>query len=75
MQVAPSYDSSLKQIYDYSKLNAMTEEKINNIYNSNKSNIVILNSYYNNYSVASANGFFINEGLIIKNKPSITLLY
>lgn len=65
MQVAPSYDSSLKQIYDYSKLNAMTEDEINNIYNNNKNNIVILNSYYNNYSVASANGFFINEGLVI----------
>lgn len=65
MQVAPSYDSELKQIYDYSKLNAMTETEINNIYNTNKNNIVILNSYYNNYSVASANGFFINEGLVI----------
>lgn len=65
MQVAPSYDSELKQIYDYSKLNSVKEEKINNIYNKNKSNIVILNSYYNNYLVASANGFFINEGLVI----------
>jgi len=65
MQVAPSYDSELKQIYDYSKLEAMTEKEINNIYNKNKNNIVILNSYYNNYSVASANGFFINEGLIV----------
>lgn len=65
MQIASSYDSNLKEIYDYSKLDAMSENEINNIYDSNKDNIVIFNSYYNNYSVASANGFFINDGLII----------
>jgi len=65
MQVANSYDSKLKDMYDYSKLEAMTDEQISNIYNSNKNNVVILNSYYNNYSVASANGFFVNDGLIV----------
>ena len=65
MQVAPSYDTNLKEVYDYSRLEAMTEDEINNIYNLNKDNIVVLNSYYNNYAVASGNGFFINNGLVI----------
>lgn len=65
MQVANSYDSNLKEMYDYSKLEAMTNEQINNIHYDNSDNVVILNSYYNNYSVASANGFFINDGLIV----------
>ena len=65
MQAAMPYDSELKNLYNYSKLDMVTEEQTNSIYNSNKNNIVILNSYYNNYSVGTANGFFINNGLII----------
>lgn len=65
MQVAPSYDSNLRELYDYSKLDALTENDIANVYNMNQNNIVILSSYYNNYTIASANGFFINPGLIV----------
>lgn len=65
MQVASSYDSQLKDIYSYSKLEAITDEQINNIYNSNSKNIVVFNSYYNNYLVTSANGFFINNGMVV----------
>ena len=65
MQVAPSYDTSLSDIYDYSKLDAISDEQINEIYNNNSKNTVVLNSYYNNMNVASANGFFINDGLVI----------
>lgn len=65
MQIAPLYDSQLKDIYNYSKLESVTNEQINNIYNSNSKNIIVLNSYYNNYLVTSANGFFINDGLIV----------
>lgn len=65
MQVAPSYDSQLKDIYSYSKLETITDEQINNIYNSNSKNMLVFNSYYNNYLVTSANGFFINDGLVV----------
>jgi len=65
MQVAPSYDTSLSDIYDYSKLDVISDEQINEIYNNNSKNIVVLNSYYNNMNIASANGFFINDGLVI----------
>lgn len=65
MQLAPTYDSNLKNIYDYSKLERVTNDELNNIYNSNKDNIVVLNSHYNNYSIAGANGFYISDGLIV----------
>lgn len=65
MQVAPVHNANLKEIYDYSKLDAITEDSINEIYSNNSKNIVVLNSYYNNMNVASANGFFINDGLIV----------
>lgn len=60
-----NYNSNLKDVYDFSKADAVTDETLTNIYNKNKSKIVFLNSIYNTATVESANGFFINEGLII----------
>jgi len=65
MQMAPSYKSQLSEIYDYSKLDAISTNQINNIYNLNSKNILMFNAYYDNHLVASANGFFINEGLVV----------
>ncbi len=65
MAIAPSYESKLGTVYDFSKLERMTEEELNNIYNTNINNIVYLNSYYNNMVVTSANGFFIGNGLVV----------
>ena len=63
--MAPSYESNLSSIYDFSKLNAISNDKINKIYNNNKNNIVIISSYYNNYLVSNGNGFFITDGLVV----------
>lgn len=65
MAVVPSYQSQLSTIYNFDKLDKMPESELNNIYNNNQNNVVYLNSYYNNKVVASANGFFINSGLIV----------
>lgn len=65
MAIAPSYQSQLSKIYSFEKLDKVTEEELNNIYNSNVNNVVFLNGYYNNSVIASANGFFINNGLIV----------
>lgn len=65
MAIAPSYQSQLSTIYSFDKLDKMTQDELNNIYNSNVNNIVFLNGYYNNSVVASANGFFINNGLVV----------
>ena len=65
MAIAPSYESELKNVYSFEKLEKMTQEEINNIYNSNIENIVFLNSYYNNTIIATANGFFVSNSLIV----------
>ena len=65
MPIAPIYDSNLSDIYNYDKLNSLTDEEITNIYNLNENNVVYLNAYYNNYITSSANGFFINDGFIV----------
>ena len=63
--MAPSYESKLSSIYDFSKLNAISNDQISKIYNDNKNNIVVISSYYNNYLVSNGNGFFINDGLVV----------
>lgn len=65
MAIAPSYESELSNIYNFDKLKKMPQSELNNIYNNNAKNAVYLNSYYNNMVVASANGFFISNGLVI----------
>lgn len=65
MAIAPSYQSQLSKIYSFDKLDKMTQNELNNIYKSNVNNVVFLNSYYNNSVIASANGFFISNGLIV----------
>jgi len=60
-----SYDSELNKIYDFSKLDSLTETQLNNVYEKNKNNVVIINSYYNNMEVAQGHGIFINEGIIL----------
>lgn len=65
MSIAPSYDSNLKNIYNYEKLESMSDSELNQIYESNVHNVVQLNAYYNNMVIISASGFFINDGLIV----------
>ena len=65
MAIATSYQSQISKIYSFDKLDKMTQKELNNIYKSNVNNVVFLNSYYNNSVIASANGFFISNGLIV----------
>lgn len=65
MSIAPTYNSELSKIYNFNKLNNLDNSVITNIYNKNNKNVVFLNSYYNNMVVATANGFFINNGLVV----------
>lgn len=59
------YNSKLEEVFDFSNVNKISEETINNIYEENKLKIVFLNSMYSTGIVTSANGFFINEKLIV----------
>ena len=60
--LAMSYESSLNEIYNFDKLKGLSTDKI---YKFNYKNMVFLTSYYNNQVVASSNGFFIANNLVI----------
>lgn len=59
------YESQLRDIYDFSKADAISDETINNIYEANKSKIVFFTSMYDLGAVSSANGIVIRPGLIL----------
>lgn len=59
------YNSSLNEIYDFSKLQTLTTEEINNIYSKNINQVVMLNTYYNDGIVNSASGFFLTNDVIV----------
>lgn len=58
------YISELSSFYDYSKLKNIKDIDINNIYNANIGNIVLLNTYYDKSIVNTGVGFFIEDGII-----------
>lgn len=60
-----SYESNLSNLYNYDKLNVISNEILNSIYDKNINNLVYITSYYNNKLTNSANGFFINDGIVI----------
>lgn len=60
-----SYTSNATSVYKYDKLNNMPKDNIVNTYLKNKDNIVYLDGIYNSSSVVSANGIFINDGLVL----------
>ena len=62
---AISYNSELSKIYNFSKLESMTNEDLNSIYNANIDKLVYFSSYYNNMVKAEANGFYITNNLIV----------
>lgn len=55
----------LKDQFDFSKLEKVGEGTWEKLYNSNKRNSVILNSYYRNNVVNTANGFYLRKGVIV----------
>ncbi|MBQ9318740.1 MAG: serine protease [Bacilli bacterium] len=65
MAMASNQDSNLKQIYDFSKLDAIDENTYTEIYNQNYKNIILINSYYNNNKVNSAHGLVIDDGIVV----------
>ena len=59
------YDSKWRELYDFSNVNKLTKQDLQKIYNNSKNNIVIFNAMYDQSSIASANGMFINEDLVV----------
>lgn len=71
MSISYNQDSNLKQIYDFSKLEAVDKNIYTDIYNRNYKSIIIINSYYNNNKVNSAHGIILADGLIVTTWSSI----
>lgn len=63
--IVSSYDSNLKDLYNFSKINSMSDEEINSIYDKNINNIFYLHTYYHNTMVASSTGVLINDGIVL----------
>ena len=59
-----SYETNLSSLYNYDKVNSITDDELNQIYNKNISNLVYLSSYYNNSIMNNANGFLITDGIV-----------
>ena len=57
--------TNLNSIYDYSKASNLKDETLNKIYDNNKDNLIYLRAFYNNTIETEANGFIINDGLVI----------
>ena len=65
LDITEPYNSQLDGLYNFDKLNNVSDNELSNIYSTNANNIVFFNGYYNNSVVSSANGFFINNGLVV----------
>lgn len=51
-------------MFDFTKLNKVNDVKFKKLYNDNKKNSIILNSFYRNNIVNTANGFYLRKGVI-----------
>lgn len=60
-----SYNSNLTSMFNYDKLNAVTKNQIDNIYNKNINNVVYLTGKKVNNVITNANGIFINDGIVV----------
>lgn len=59
------YKSNLSGLYNYDKLNSLTNSSIKSIYNTNKSNILIFNTMEGQNISNAATGFLLTENIAI----------
>lgn len=59
------FTSDVSDVYSHEKVDALSQETLNSIMNSNINKVVVLNGIYNSETKGSANGFFIKEGIIV----------
>lgn len=55
----------ISDMFDFSKLNKISDKEFKRLYDSNKKTTVMLNSYYRNNIVNTANGFYLRKGLVV----------
>lgn len=57
--------SQLSELYDYSKLTNLSDEKLNSIYNNNIDKSLILNTYYDKTIISTATGFMLTNNILV----------
>lgn len=57
--------SELSELYDYSKLTNLSDEKLNSIYKSNIDKTLILNTYYDKSITDTATGFMLTDKVLV----------
>ncbi len=62
--IAKSKYASVDPEYDYSNLNALSKEKIKEIYDNNVSKMFMLSTLYGGGTISSATGFLVSDGII-----------
>ncbi len=67
LTVTSSYkpEDEMKNIYNYQKLDSISNNQKQAILNKNANSVVMLNSYYNNNLIASSHGFFLKKGILV----------
>lgn len=65
LSISSEISNDLNKLYSFDKINNITVDQINSIYDKNKNYLVNLSSIYNSEYVAFANGIIINDGLVL----------
>ena len=65
LSISSEVSNDLNKLYSFDKINNITVDQINSIYDKNKNYLVNLSSIYNSENVAFANGIIINDGLVL----------
>lgn len=63
--------NDMSSLYDYSNLDNLTNEDLNNIYNNNANKIMIINTYYDKAVINSASGFMLTNNVLVTSWSSL----
>lgn len=63
--------NDMSDVYDYSNLEKLTNEELNNIYNNNINKVMIINTFYDKAIINSASGFMLTDKVLVTSWTSL----
>jgi len=60
-----TYESDLSELYDFSKLDALTNRELQQIYNNNINRVMILNTHFGRGVIDTASGFLLTNNVLV----------
>lgn len=63
--------NDMSDVYDYSNLEKLTTEELNNIYNNNINKVMIINTFYDKAIINSASGFMLTDKVLVTSWTSL----